>query len=353
MNIKKLSAIILASALMTTTVVTAAAAENSQTESTVDENGYFVIEKNVVTEITDEGKKATKIVIPEGVKEIGCRLNVCENLETLEIPASVTYINSFSFVGCSKLKEVIVSEESKNFSSADGILFEKNKIELVLYPAAKSGTTYTLPESVKTIGVGAFGDCAVLKSIIIHTGISFTGGWISGKVIPTFSANISDIYFTGSKQQWRTISDVENIGLAETTEVHYNYGAAPKPESSSSSSDSSSNAPSSSDTPSSSSDSSSNTPSSSDTPSSSSDSSSNTPSSSYTPSSSSDPTTSSSTDSEANNSSSSDSSDAENSNSGSDNGSTESPDTGFGGIAMSLGIFALAGAAVVVAKKKH
>lgn len=89
---------------------------------------------------------------------------------------SVKEINNLSFIGCTALKEVNVSDGNESFSSVEGVLFNKDKTKIVLYPAAKSETTYTLPESVKIIGSGAFGNCAELKSIIMHKNISFSYG---------------------------------------------------------------------------------------------------------------------------------------------------------------------------------
>lgn len=315
MKAKKLSAILAAISVLTaSTAVTALAAESSQTES-ADE--YLVIEGNAVTGITEKGKAEKKIVIPEGITEIDCSLNKCENLETLEIPASVNTINNFSFLGCKALKEVNVAEANESFSSADGVLFNKDKTELLAYPAAKTEDTFTIPETVEVIGVGAFGDCVNLKNIIIPSIISeFVTGSISGNSVLTFSESISDIYYAGSEQLWRTISNIENVVIGENTTVHFNYGKETDSSTDSNLSDNetSSDVETSSDT-----ETSSDSEASSDTETSSDDS------------------TADSTDSET---------DSNSSNSG-----AATPDTGVAGLSLTLGVVALAGAAMLISRK--
>ena len=315
MKAKKLSAILAAIAVLTTsTAVTALAAESSQTESA---NEDLVIEGNAVTGITEKGKAEKKIVIPEGITEIDCRLSQCENLETLEIPASVKTINSFGLLGCKSLKEVNVAEGNESFSSADGVLFNKDKTEILAYPAAKTEDTFTIPETVEVIGLGAFGDCVNLKNIIIPGIISeFVTGSISGNSVLTFSEGISDIYYVGSEQLWRTISNIENVVIGANTTVHFNYGK--ETDSNSSDSETSSDAETSSDT----------------------ETSSDSETSSDTETSSDNSTTDSTTESTIDSTT--------DSNSG---GTTTTPDTGVAGLSLTLGVVVLAGAALLISKK--
>lgn len=325
MKAKKLSAILAAIAVLTTsTAVTALAAESSQTESA---NEDLVIEGNAVTGITEKGKAEKKIVIPEGITEIDCRLSQCENLETVEIPASVKTINSFGLLGCKSLKEVNVAEGNESFSSADGVLFNKDKTEILAYPAAKTEDTFTIPETVEVIGLGAFGDCVNLKNIIIPCIISeFVTGSISGNSVLTFSEGISDIYYVGSEQLWRTISNIENVVIGANTTVHFNYGK--ETDSNSSDSETSSDAETSFDT-----ETSSDSETSSDTETSS------------------DNSTTDSTDSETSSDNSTTESTIDSTTDSNSGGTTTTPDTGVAGLSLTLGVVVLAGAALLISKK--
>lgn len=76
------------------------------------------------------------ITIPEPVKSIGnSAFQNCTGLEYIQIPSTVTVIGSFSspaFYGCSALKSIEVNASNQNFSSENGILFNKDKSILIL-----------------------------------------------------------------------------------------------------------------------------------------------------------------------------------------------------------------------------
>lgn len=63
--------------------------------------------------------------------------------------------NSYSW---SSLKEISISDESKNFSSENGVWFDKDKTVLVKYPCAKVDTEYRIPNTVKEVRGGALRD---------------------------------------------------------------------------------------------------------------------------------------------------------------------------------------------------
>ena len=74
---------------------------------------------------------------------------------------------------CPNLKEYIVVPDNKNYSSLDGVLFNKDKTHLVRYPIAKEGTSYTIPNSVTSIG--SFSGCTGLTSVIIPNSVISIG----------------------------------------------------------------------------------------------------------------------------------------------------------------------------------
>ncbi len=95
----------------------------------------------------------------------GYALTGCENITSIIIPDSISHIFADAFWGCSALTSITVKEENPNFSSMDGVLFNKDKTILLLYPSGKTDTTYTIPHTVTTIGERAFGNAAHLQSI--------------------------------------------------------------------------------------------------------------------------------------------------------------------------------------------
>ena len=118
----------------------------------------------------------TEVYIPEGVKELeNSAFAVCNFLTKAYIPKSVEVMDSGVFYECRMLEEIAVNPDNPYFSSNDGILFNKNKTELICYPANKKGGEYTVPESVKTIAEYAFMSCGNLEKINLHDNITKIG----------------------------------------------------------------------------------------------------------------------------------------------------------------------------------
>ena len=87
----------------------------------------------------------------------------CSALTSIYLPASCTSIDGNPFSGCDALKEIVVDEDNPNFSSHDGVLYDKNVETLLACPGSKS--SIDTPSSVTTIGDEAFGECSSLTSI--------------------------------------------------------------------------------------------------------------------------------------------------------------------------------------------
>jgi len=100
----------------------------------------------------------------------------CIDLATISLPASVRKIGNYLFYGCWALTQINADAANPNFSSVDGILYNKGKTTLVYYPTGKSNTTYTIAAFVDTIGASAFGYCKNLTSIIIPSTVVYITG---------------------------------------------------------------------------------------------------------------------------------------------------------------------------------
>ena len=119
----------------------------------------------------------TSITIPDSVTSMGDHAFAnCESLTSITIPDSVTSIGSYAFFSCDLLERITVESSNLNYSSEKGILFNKNKTELIQYPAGKTDTAYTIPSSVTSIGGGAFSSCDLLIRITIPDSVMSIGG---------------------------------------------------------------------------------------------------------------------------------------------------------------------------------
>ena len=111
------------------------------------------------------GGKAGPYTIPEGTTALADRAFIeCEGLTSIHIPSSLTSIGVYAFVGCESLASVTVDENSDHFCVIDGVLFDKEAETLIFCPVNKEGD-YTIPDTVKTIGFGAFWGCIGLTSV--------------------------------------------------------------------------------------------------------------------------------------------------------------------------------------------
>jgi len=108
------------------------------------------------------------VTIPEGVTSIGDKaFNYCVSLTNVTIPASVAYIGDFVFRGCSSLINITVDTRNNEYSSMEGILFNKDRTILIKYPEGKQERIYNIPSSVATVKYWAFWNCGSLASITV------------------------------------------------------------------------------------------------------------------------------------------------------------------------------------------
>jgi len=142
------------------------------------------------------------IELSKNLTEIGMgALSHCTSLETIDIPDSVIIMDNIAMAGCSELKSVNIGSNlktvggqvfagctslekvnvnlnNKNYTSENGIWYDKNKTKIILYPYNKKDSAYTTPTSLKELCngyVGSYGillDNSNLKTVTIEKNVA-------------------------------------------------------------------------------------------------------------------------------------------------------------------------------------
>jgi hypothetical protein len=98
----------------------------------------------------------------------------CSSLTTVTIPSSVTSIGGYAFSFCTSLNAITVDALNSVYSSAAGVLFDRSQTTLIQYPGGEAGS-YTIPNSVTTIGDRAFANCTRLTSVTLGSSVTNIG----------------------------------------------------------------------------------------------------------------------------------------------------------------------------------
>ena len=122
-------------------------------------------------------KSLKSVTIPDSVVYIENQAFAYSGLTSVTIPAGASEVAENAFGGCKSLTAIQVASGNPNYSSQNGVMFNKDKTELIQYPCGKTATSYTVPSGVNAIGSSAFEYNVSLKTINIGAGVSVIDGW--------------------------------------------------------------------------------------------------------------------------------------------------------------------------------
>lgn len=160
------------------TIISSFAETSGNWEYTV-ENGNVTLTKYTGTE--------SSVIIPSiidgcEVVALGAELfKDCSSIKSISVPDCILDIQSNwldknnAFTGCQSLESISVSPINPNYSSVDGVLFDKELTKLIKYPQKKTDTIYNVPNTVKTIDSFAFSNCVYLTELFIPDSVTTIG----------------------------------------------------------------------------------------------------------------------------------------------------------------------------------
>lgn len=98
------------------------------------------------------------------------------SLTMVTIGAGVPSIGDHAFERCSKMVSYSVNAGNDSYSSSGGVLFNKDRTRLIQYPAGKTATSYTIPDTVTYVADQAFYSCDNLESVNVSDSVTSLGG---------------------------------------------------------------------------------------------------------------------------------------------------------------------------------
>ena len=115
----------------------------------------------------------TSITIPNSVTSIGdYAFYNCSSLTSVTIPNSVTSIGNSAFEGCSALSAIVVESGNSTYDSRENC---NAIIETATNTLVVGCKNTTIPNSVTSIGYGAFSGCSSLTSVTIPNSVTSIG----------------------------------------------------------------------------------------------------------------------------------------------------------------------------------
>lgn len=129
------------------------------------------------------------IILPEGIESVPNRAFYgCRAAKTLQIPDSVISLDKNAFDYCYSIKEVVIpdgvstipyflscnsletikiSDNNKNYTIENGIIYNKDKSTLIRYTPANRLEGFKIPETVTTVADYAFSGLSTIKELTI------------------------------------------------------------------------------------------------------------------------------------------------------------------------------------------
>jgi len=117
-------------------------------------------------------KALAKVDIQEGVRVLSDgAFRFCPKLTSVTIPSTIQGCSGSAFAGCENLMAILTPQANPNYTSINGVLYDKSVTKLVAVPCGLKLDKMELREGIKSIGYYAFNYHKTLSTIIIPEGV--------------------------------------------------------------------------------------------------------------------------------------------------------------------------------------
>lgn len=203
--------------------------------------------------------RLTSLDLPQGLISIGdSAFDMC-GVNSLTIPETVTSIGKDAFF-YTRMSAITVDEDNEYYSSDEyGVLFNKDKTELIKYPCGSEITEYIIPDTVTSVAGASFiwarnlksvtipnkvteikqdtfSECDALETVVISDSVekiysnAFAYSNIKTLTIGSglkeidhnaFTSDFEDVYYNGTQGQWNRVNIAYSNTGFKNANIHF------------------------------------------------------------------------------------------------------------------------------------
>ncbi|MDO4846587.1 MAG: leucine-rich repeat protein [Clostridiaceae bacterium] len=229
MKVKKLISIILCLCLVTGCL--SIASFNAYADDTVytSQDGLwkYRVLADGTAEIYNSGDcaylgNAAELVVPDGIDGhtvvalTSFSLSSLDSVQSVSIGANISRIEPTSIANCPQLTVINVDSDNESFCSFEGVLYNRNKTQLLSYPTAKPDTSFSIPEGVESVAFDAFLFCSCLESVTFPDSLKSIGGEAFAACFSLNNVVIPDNVESLGMYAFYMCESLSNVSLSES-----------------------------------------------------------------------------------------------------------------------------------------
>ena len=164
--------------------------------------------------------------LPKSLTKIGGSAFMgCMALRNVTIPAGVNEIDAYAFSNCVSLTQYTVDEGNATYADVDGVIFNKEKTSVLMYPIGREDESYHIPAGVKTTGKHAFVGLVWLTEVTAPAGMESFGASAFTDCRRLKSVTLPDGFLMLNEYAFNGCENLENIVVLGKTPPQVQSGA--------------------------------------------------------------------------------------------------------------------------------